>query len=90
MSCPIFSGSVAAEIFVDFFRNDFSATAIAPFSLRAREGAPVAWPITWTDLKNYSKASAIQLHNIDAKLIQRAQKVSEEFLKHHQPGVRNW
>jgi bifunctional non-homologous end joining protein LigD len=68
------------KIFVDFFRNDFSATAIAPFSLRARDGAPIAWPITWTELKKYNKASAIQLNNIDTKVIQKAQKVSAEFL----------
>ncbi|MBK9307911.1 MAG: DNA ligase D [Nitrospira sp.] len=70
----------SGKIFVDFFRNDFSSTAIAPFSLRARDGAPVAWPITWKDLKNYKKASVIQLNNVDAKMIQKARKVSGEFL----------
>ncbi|MCS6302788.1 MAG: DNA ligase D [Nitrospira sp.] len=70
----------SGKIFVDFFRNDFSATAIAPFSLRARAGAPIAWPVSWTDLKKYKTASAIQLHTIDDKLIQKAQKVSAEFL----------
>jgi len=70
----------SGKIFVDFFRNDFSATAIAPFSLRARDGAPVAWPISWADLKTYTKASAIQLNNVDAKVIQKARKVSDEFL----------
>jgi bifunctional non-homologous end joining protein LigD len=68
------------KIFVDFFRNDFASTAIVPFSLRARDGAPIAWPITWTALKKYNTASAIRLTNIDAKLIQKAQKVSAEFL----------
>ena len=68
------------KIFVDFFRNDFSSTAIVPFSLRARGGAPTAWPITWPDLQKYTTASAIQLSNIDATMIQRAQKVSGEFL----------
>jgi len=68
------------KIFVDFFRNDFSATAIAPFSVRARDGAPVAWPIAWSDLKKYTKATAVQLNNVDATMIQKAQKVSAEFL----------
>jgi bifunctional non-homologous end joining protein LigD len=75
----------SGKIFVDFFRNDFSATAIAPFSLRAREGAPVAWPITWTDLKKYTRASAIQLNSVDARIVQKAHKVSEEFLSISQP-----
>jgi len=68
------------KIFVDFFRNDFSSTAIVPFSLRARDGASIAWPITWTELKKYKKASAIQLNNIDANVIQMAQRVSADFL----------
>jgi len=69
------------KIFIDFFRNDFSSTAIVPFSLRARAGAPLAWPITWTELKKYNKASAITLKNLDAKHLKNAEKVSVQFLK---------
>lgn len=68
------------KIFIDFFRNDFSSTAIVPFSLRAREGAPIAWPVTWSELKKYKKANAITLKDIDAKMMKSAQKVSAEFL----------
>lgn len=71
----------AGKIFIDFFRNDFSSTAIVPFSLRSRADAPIAWPVTWTELKKYKKASAITLKNIDAKLLKNAKKVSAEFLK---------
>jgi len=38
------------KIFVDYLRNARSATFIAPYSPRAREGAPVAMPITWEEL----------------------------------------
>lgn len=69
------------KIFIDFFRNDFSSTAVVPFSLRAREGAPIAWPITWAELKKSMKASDITLKKLDAKLLKNAQKVSQEFLK---------
>ncbi|SFM94996.1 DNA ligase D [Nitrosomonas communis] len=71
----------AGKIFIDFFRNDFSSTAIVPFSLRARAGASIAWPVTWTELKKYKKANAITLENIDTKLLKNAEKVSAEFLK---------
>lgn len=38
------------KIFVDYLRNGRGATAIAPYSTRARPGAPGAVPIDWTDL----------------------------------------
>ncbi|MCG6113483.1 MAG: hypothetical protein MEQ74_15245, partial [Paracoccus sp.] len=46
------------RIFIDWLRNERGATAIAPFSVRARPGAPVACPVSWDDLPRIRKASA--------------------------------
>jgi bifunctional non-homologous end joining protein LigD len=38
------------KVFIDHFRNGRGATAVAPYSLRRRDGAPVATPIAWDEL----------------------------------------
>jgi bifunctional non-homologous end joining protein LigD len=44
------------KIFVDYLRNTRGATAIAPYSSRARKGAPYAAPVSWQSLGSLENA----------------------------------
>ena len=38
------------RMFVDYLRNGPAQLTVAPYSVRARQGAPVATPVTWEEL----------------------------------------
>jgi bifunctional non-homologous end joining protein LigD len=39
-----------SRIYADIMRNGYAQTAVAPYSVRARSGAPVATPLSWAEL----------------------------------------
>jgi bifunctional non-homologous end joining protein LigD len=51
------------KIFVDYLRNGRGATAIAPFSSRARKGAPLAWPVAWSALSRLADAHPVSVES---------------------------
>ncbi|UYL07251.1 DNA ligase D [Bdellovibrio sp. SKB1291214] len=59
------------RIFVDYLRNSQGATAVAPYSLRAREVSAVAMPITWNDLKKIPSGNFYDLKKALAHLQRR-------------------
>jgi len=56
------------KIFVDYLRNTRGATAIAPFSTRARKGAHVAWPVSWEGLGRLKDAHPASVWDAVKKL----------------------
>ncbi|WP_084400010.1 non-homologous end-joining DNA ligase [Henriciella aquimarina] len=56
------------RIFIDWLRNERGSTAICPYSLRARPGAPVATPVRWDELSGIDSAAQYTLSNIRQRL----------------------
>jgi bifunctional non-homologous end joining protein LigD len=52
------------KIFVDYLRNEWEATAVAPYSSRARLGMAAALPLEWAELKS-SKRPKFVLAQLD-------------------------
>lgn len=60
------------RIFLDFLRNHRTATAVMPWSARARPGMPVAAPVTWEELGNIERSDAFTI--ADAELLMKRSK----------------
>jgi bifunctional non-homologous end joining protein LigD len=54
----------AGKIFIDYLRNDYTATAIADYGVRARPGASVALPLDWKELKTLQSGSQFTMKDV--------------------------
>ena len=59
------------KIFIDWLRNQRGATAVVPYSARARAGAPVAVPIAWDELDGFEAANLFTIAD-GARLLERS------------------
>ncbi|MDZ5698217.1 non-homologous end-joining DNA ligase [Chelativorans sp. M5D2P16] len=56
------------RVFIDWLRNERGATAIAPYSTRARQGAPVAVPVSWAELSELAAADTFHVADMEARM----------------------
>jgi bifunctional non-homologous end joining protein LigD len=66
----------SGKIFIDYFRNDYTATAIADYGVRARPGAPVALPLDWKELKDLKSANQFTMKDVLMRLKGKKPSVS--------------
>lgn len=76
------------RIFVDYLRNAEGATAIAPFSVRARANAPVSTPIAWGELAKDVRFDHFNVVNIPARLARLKNDPWSDFFRVRQTITR--
>ncbi|KAA9340045.1 non-homologous end-joining DNA ligase [Adhaeribacter soli] len=64
------------RLFVDYMRNSYAQTAVAPYAVRALPGAPVAAPLFWEELKD--KNLKAQMYTIET-MPKRLQEVGNPW-----------
>lgn len=60
------------RLFLDVLRNAYGATAVAPYAVRAREGAPVATPLSWAEVERGAAPRDWTIRNLLRRLGQKA------------------
>lgn len=74
----------AGRIFIDTLRNAYSATAVAPYAVRALAGAPVAAPVTWDELSTLTSPQQYTVRSM-AQRIQEVGDVWADFFVSKRP-----
>lgn len=69
------------KIFVDYLRNGRGATAVVPYSLRARDLSAVAMPVEWSEISKLKGANQFSLPKALAHLRKRKKDPWKDFFK---------
>jgi len=78
----------AGRVFIDYLRNTRGATAVAPYSTRAKPAAPVSTPIAWDELTPGLRSDRFTVANLPARLAALAGDPWEGFDGVRQPITR--
>ncbi len=58
----------SGKIYIDYLRNERGASAIAPYSPRVRPMAPIAAPVSWSELSRIKRADAYTVATLPRRL----------------------
>ncbi|MFW5882912.1 MAG: DNA ligase D [Verrucomicrobiota bacterium] len=67
------------KVFIDYLRNGYGATAVEPFSVRARPNLPISVPLDWDELDPAIEASHWTIANINERLKTRGASPWDAF-----------
>lgn len=73
------------RIFLDWLRNQRGATAVLPFTVRARENAPVAMPVTWAELEDINSPATFKLTDQEMIVKRAASAAMKKWGTYRQP-----
>lgn len=67
------------KIFIDYLRNLYGSTAVAPYSLRAREISSVAMPVSWRELSKIKSSDQFTMKKAISKIKKRKNDPWNDF-----------
>ncbi|WP_117192228.1 DNA ligase D [Rhizobium terrae] len=73
------------KILIDYLRNGRGNTAVAPYSTRARPGAPVSMPVEWDELGGAIGPNYFTVGNAVARIAQQEKDPWGDFRKAERP-----
>jgi bifunctional non-homologous end joining protein LigD len=72
------------KLYVDYLQNGEGKTVVAPYTLRALDGAPVSTPITWDELTEKLDPRAFSMRVV----LDRVQEHGDLFAEARRPGKK--
>jgi bifunctional non-homologous end joining protein LigD len=74
------------RVFLDYLRNRYGHTSVAPYTLRAKRNAPVAAPLLWEELEsNDLRSDSFTISNIFERITKPEDDPWREFFEYREP-----